>query len=110
MKGDPIALKRCRDELEKLKSQVSQNDLNLVTDKLHLTEQKAVLSQENRELQREKIALERRLTEVDSLLTEKANNLEKCQKELELTLGKFQGMKSAIIMLEEKNKKLISDN
>lgn len=38
MKGDPIALKNCRAELAKLKGQVSQNDLNIVTDKLQLTE------------------------------------------------------------------------
>lgn len=41
MKGDPIALKRAREELAKLKSMASQNDLNIVTDKLQLTEAKA---------------------------------------------------------------------
>lgn len=41
MKGDPVALQKAREELANLKSQVSQQDLNEVTDKLQLTEAKA---------------------------------------------------------------------
>ena len=55
---------------------MSQNDLNIVTDRLQLTEAKAQLGQENRELMREKLAMERRLNEVEELLTDKANRLE----------------------------------
>ena len=43
MKGDPIALKKAREELNNLRGQVSQNDLNIVTDRLQLTEAKAQL-------------------------------------------------------------------
>ena len=83
MRGDPIALKKCREELANLKGQMSQNDLNIVTDRLQLTEAKAALGQENRELMREKLAMERRLNEVEELLTDKANRLEQAQKELD---------------------------
>ena len=76
MKGDPIALKKAREELANLRGQMSQNDLNIVTDRLQLTEAKAQLGQENRELMREKLAMERRLAEVEELLTDKANRLE----------------------------------
>ena len=110
MKGDPIALKKAREELNNLRGQVSQNDLNIVTDRLQLTEAKAQLGQENRELMREKLAMERRLTEVEELLTDKGNRLEQAEKELESTQSQFQGMKSALIMYEEKNKKLMADN
>ena len=43
-KGDPIALKKCREELANLRSQVSAEDLKIVTDRLELTQAKAKLS------------------------------------------------------------------
>ena len=110
MKGDPIALKKAREELAKLKSQMSQNDLNIVTDRLQLTEAKAQLGQENRELMREKLAMERRLAEVEELLADKGNRLEAAERELDSVSTQFEGMKSALIMFEEKNKKLMADN
>jgi len=72
-KGDPIALKKALEELTKLRRRLSQNDLDIVTDRLELTEAKALLGQENRELKREKLAMERRLAEVEELLAEKGN-------------------------------------
>lgn len=89
---------------------MSQNDLNIVTDRLQLTEAKAHLGQENRELMREKLAMERRLAEVEEILTLKGNQLEQAQKELEGTQSQFQGMKSSLEMYEAKNKKLMADN
>ena len=41
MRGDPIALQKCREELANLRSRMSENDLNIVTDKLQITEEKA---------------------------------------------------------------------
>jgi len=40
MKGDPIALKKAKEELENLKSKMGQNDLNLATQHLELSETK----------------------------------------------------------------------
>ena len=76
MRGDPIALQKCREELANLRSRMSENDLNIVTDKLQITEEKAQLGQKNRELEREKLVMQRRLAEVEGLLVDKNNKLE----------------------------------
>ena len=110
MRGDPIALQKCREELANLRSRMSENDLNIVTDKLQITEEKAQLGQKNRELEREKLVMQRRLAEVEGLLVDKNNKLEQAQKELQETLGQFNGMQSALTMFEQKNKKLVTDN
>ena len=54
--------------------------------------------------------MQRRLAEVEDLLVEKNNKLEQAQKELNETLGQFNGMQSALTMFEQKNKKLVTDN
>ena len=63
MKGDPVLLKRTQDELNRLKSQMSQNDLNIVTEQLELTEERAKLGMEKRELVRANAVLEKSLKE-----------------------------------------------
>jgi len=54
--------------------------------------------------------LQRRLAEVEELLVEKGNRLEQATRELTETTSQFQGLKSSLIMYEEKNRKLESDN
>ena len=76
MRGDPIALQKCQQELSNLRSHLSEKDLNMVSEILKLTQEKGVLAQENRELMREKLAVKRRLAEVEELLHEKGTKLE----------------------------------
>lgn len=58
-----MLLKRTQDELNRLKSQMSQNDLNIVTEQLELTEERAKLGMEKRELVRTNAVLEKSLKE-----------------------------------------------
>ena len=58
-----MLLKRTQDELNRLKSQMSQNDLNIVTEQLELTEERAKLGMQKRELVRANAVLEKSLKE-----------------------------------------------
>ena len=59
---------------------------------------------------REKLAMERRLAEVEELLADKGNRLESAERELDSVSTQFEGMKSSLLMFEEKNRKLMADN
>ena len=52
MKGDPVLLRKTKAELERIKGQTSQDQLDTATQMLNLTEARAVLADRNRELER----------------------------------------------------------
>ena len=51
-KGDPVLLRKVKAELDRIKGQASQEQLDTATQMLNLTEARAVLAERNRELER----------------------------------------------------------
>ena len=80
-----MLLKRTQDELNRLKSQMSQNDLNIVTEQLELTEERAKLGMEKRELVRANAVLEKSLKEQEQLVAQTSHELKATKAALEVT-------------------------
>jgi len=72
-------LRELREERDRLKARLGNQELGQVTSKMDMAEQLAEISDKNRELGRQKIAFERRLDEVEQILSEKDNKLEEAE-------------------------------
>ena len=66
--GDQTELRETREELDRLKARLGNQQLGQITNQLDSVEQIAQLSDKNRDLQRRNTALEKRLEECESLL------------------------------------------
>ena len=101
MKGDPVLLRKTKAELERIKGQTSQDQLDTATQMLNLTEARAVLAERNRELERLLLACQTRCDEAEQLLRDKGEALDKAESELGQIKSETSGMSSSLILLEE---------
>ena len=81
-KGDPVLLRKVKAELDRIKGQASQEQLDTATQMLNLTEARAVLAERNRELERLLFNQQTRCDEAEQLLKVKGEALEKVEAEL----------------------------
>ena len=82
MKGDPVLLRKTKAELERLKGQASQEQLDTATQMLNLTEARAVLAERNRELERLLFNQQTRCDEAERICREKGEELDEVKEEL----------------------------
>jgi len=68
LKGDPILFRKTKDELDKIRSQKSTSELDVLSKVLELTQDKQRLSEQNLEFERKVLVLEKRTKEVEEIL------------------------------------------
>ena len=101
MKGDPVLLRKTKAELERIKGQTSQDQLDTATQMLNLTEARAVLADRNRELERLLLQQQERSNESEKILREKGEELDKALADLKQLKSETSGLNSSLIVLEE---------